>query len=199
MFFETMTHVVLGPYWNIPHSIVVNEILPIVLRDPGYLERAHLAIVDGETDGSPIVPPTPQALARLRAGTLRLRQQPGPDNALGSIKFVFPSERQVVLHGTPARGVFAAPRRDVSHGCIRVEDPIALAAWALRGVEEWPADVIARTAPSAVSVRVELVKPVRVLAYYLTAAVAPDDGLLHFAEDVYGWDRALDRALRDQR
>jgi murein L,D-transpeptidase YcbB/YkuD len=195
---ETMTHVVLGPYWNVPRSIVVNEILPLVARDGGYLDRAHMEIVEGESDDAPVVPPTPANLARLRAGTVRLRQRPGPDNAMGSIKFVFPNEHLVFIHGTSAPGIFAEPRRDLSHGCIRVEAPVALAAWALRGLDEWPADAIARTAPAVVSRQIDLLRPARVLVYYATAAVLPDDGLLHFSEDIYGRDQALDRALRRQ-
>lgn len=135
-------------------------------------------------------------LARLRAGTVRLRQRPGLDNAMGSIKFVFPNDHRVFIHGTSAPEIFAEPRRDVSHGCIRVEDPVALAAWALQGLDEWSEEAIARTAPAVVSRPIDLLRPARVLVYYATAAVLPDDGLLHFSEDIYGRDQALDRALR---
>jgi murein L,D-transpeptidase YcbB/YkuD len=193
---ETMTHVVLGPFWNVPHSIVVDEILPLVARDALYLDRAHMEIVEGGSDEATVVPPTAANLARLRAGILRLRQRPGPDNALGSIKFVFPNKYRLVIHGTSAPALFAEPRRDLSHGCIRVEDPVALAAWTLQGLDEWSAGAIARAAPTAVSRRIDLPRPVRVLVYYMTAAVVPNDGLLHFSEDIYGRDRALDRALR---
>ena len=101
-----------------------------------------------------------------------------------------------VVVGTRVPGIFAGPRLDLSHGYIRVEDPVALAAWALRGLDEWPADAIARAAPAVVSRRVDLLRPARVLVYYTTAAVLPDDGLLHFSPDIYGRDRALDHALR---
>ena len=196
VFIETMTHVVLGPYWNVPRSIAINEILPLVMRDRGYLARSHMEMVEGEGDDGRVVPPTPANLARLRAGTVRLRQRPGPDNAMGSIKFVFPNDHLVFMHGTPAPGIFAEPRRDVSHGCIRVENPVALAAWALRGLDEWSADTIARTAPAVVSRQVDLLLPAQVLIFYATAAVLPDDGLLHFSQDIYGHDQELDRALR---
>lgn len=199
MLIETMTHVVLGPYWNVPHPIVIHEILPLVARDAGYLSKAHMELVEGASDDAPVVPATRANLARLRAGSLRLRQRPGPDNAMGAIKFVFPNEYLVFIHGTSDAGIFTRTRRDVSHGCIRVEDPLSLAAWALQGADAWSVDAIARTAPSAVSLRIDLPRPPSVLVVYLTAAVLPDDGRLHFSEDIYGWDRALDRALRERR
>ena len=101
-----------------------------------------------------------------------------------------------VVLGTPVPGIFAGPRLDLSRGYIRVEDPVALAAWALRGVDEWPAHAIARAAPAVIPRQIDLLRPAQVLVYYATAAVLPDDGLLHFSEDIYGRDRALDHALR---
>ena len=118
--------------------------------------------------------------------------------ALGpfSIEFAVPNERHAFMYGTSAPEILADPRRNLSPGCIRIEDPVALAAWALRGLDEWSADAIARTAPTVVSRRIDLLRPARVLIYYATAAVFPDDGLLHFSEDIYGRDQALDRAVR---
>ena len=101
-----------------------------------------------------------------------------------------------VVLGTPVPGIFAGPRLDLSRGYIRVEDPVALAAWALRGLDEWPAHAIARAAPAVISRRIDLIRPAQVLVYYATAAVLPDDGLLHFSEDIYGRDEALGRVLR---
>jgi murein L,D-transpeptidase YcbB/YkuD len=127
VFTAMMESVVFRPYWNVPRSILLKDILPTLERDAGLLRRLALEIVDGQSDGARVVPATPANLARLRGGTLRLRQRPGPANALGLVKFVFPNGANVYLHGTPARELFEHPRRDFSHGCVRVEDPTALA------------------------------------------------------------------------
>lgn len=113
-----------------------------------------------------------------------------------SIAFVVPNEHHVFMYGTSAPEILAEPRRNLTPDCIWVEDPVALAAWALQGLDEWSEEAIARTAPAVVSRQIDVLRPARVLVYYATAAVLPDDGLLHFSEDIYGRDQALDRALR---
>ncbi|MBI4487198.1 MAG: L,D-transpeptidase family protein, partial [Acidobacteria bacterium] len=119
VFLEEMREVIFRPYWNVPRSILRNEILPRIERDPDYLRRENMEIVDGEGDNATPVNLTAESLARLRQGTLRMRQRPGPGNALGLIKFVFPNEENVYMHGTPAQALFARSRRDFSHGCVR--------------------------------------------------------------------------------
>ena len=121
------------PYWNVPRSILRHEILPKLERDPDYLRREDMEIVRGAGDNAQPVEPTAETLAGLRQGVLRVRQRPGPKNALGLIKFVFPNEEDVYMHGTPAQALFAKSRRDFSHGCVRVADPVALAEWVLTG------------------------------------------------------------------
>jgi len=136
----------------------------------------------------------------LRQGALRLRQRPGPSNALGLIKFVFPNREDVYLHGTPARALFARTRRDFSHGCVRVADPVMLAEWVLKDRPEWTRDRIVATTMGTQTIHVRLPRPIQVILFYTTAAVMPEDGTIRFAEDIYGHDEGLDRVLakRDQ-
>ena len=124
---EAMRHLVFRPYWNLPRSIVRNEVLPAVARDPGYLQRNEMEIVRGGGDDAQVVAASSENLAALREGGLRLRQRPGPKISLGLVKFIFPNDSNVYLHDTPATQLFGRARRDLSHGCVRVEDPVALA------------------------------------------------------------------------
>jgi murein L,D-transpeptidase YcbB/YkuD len=129
--YELMRYIEFRPYWNVPRSILVNEILPRLGRDPEYLRRYRMEVV-GPADRSLGDSVTDDVRRRLARGQLRVRQQPGPSNALGLVKFVFPNAASVYLHDTPDTELFERSRRDFSHGCIRVEDAAALAVWALR-------------------------------------------------------------------
>jgi len=196
IFDEWMRFVVFRPYWNVPSSIARKELLPPARRDPSYLGRNGYDLVraTGPEDGPP-VPVTPEALDAVAAGSLRIRQRPGPQNALGRVKFLFPNAENVYLHDTPSRGLFARERRDFSHGCIRIEDPAWLAEWVLRDQPGWDADsVAAAMAGPPVPATVPLTAPLRVIIFYATAAVRPD-ARVAFYEDIYGHDRALERAL----
>jgi murein L,D-transpeptidase YcbB/YkuD len=141
----------------------------------------------------------PEALAALAAGNARVRQRPGPSNAVGGVKFVFPNTANVYLHDTPARELFARTRRNFSHGCIRVEDPVRLAQFVLATRPEWTPDRI-RTAMTAGETQfIALAAPVPVLIYYLTAMADPGDGRILFLPDPYGHDETLARALAVRR
>ena len=132
VFTRDMTYVVLRPYWNIPPSILRSEIVPAIQRDRGYVARKNYEVTtyDGKVVTSGEV--SDDVLAQLRAGKLMVRQKPGPANALGLVKLIFPNEHNVYLHSTPSQQLFSRSRRDFSHGCIRVEKPAELAAWVLR-------------------------------------------------------------------
>jgi murein L,D-transpeptidase YcbB/YkuD len=195
VFGAELTQVVFRPYWNVPRSIVRSELLAPIRRDPSYLARHDMEIVRGGGDDAQAVPPTPDNIARLATGTLRLRQRPGPSNALGPVKFVFPNTADVYLHGTPAPQLFARTRRDFSHGCVRVEDPAALAEWVLRDAPTaWPRERVDAALQGEHNRKVTLARPLPVLLYYVTALVLAD-GALHFADDLYGHDAQLERAL----
>jgi murein L,D-transpeptidase YcbB/YkuD len=197
VFAKELDAVIFRPYWNIPTSILRGEILPALAREPGFLDREAMEIVQGAGDNAQPVAITEENLALLKQGALRLRQRPGPENALGLIKFVFPNEEHVYLHDTPGKRLFNRPRRDFSHGCVRVEDPVALAEWVLEGEPEWTRERILAAAADAEhqSRVVRLRQPIRVILFYNTATVLPGSGEVHFAEDIYRHDRTLDRAL----
>ncbi|HNJ82910.1 MAG TPA: L,D-transpeptidase family protein [Piscinibacter sp.] len=182
VFADEMTHLIFRPYWNVPRSILQNEVLPAIERDPGYLARHDMEMVPGADGGAP-----------------RVRQRPGAKNSLGLVKFIFPNDADVYLHGTPARELFARSRRDFSHGCVRVADPPALALWLLKDQPAWTREAIEAAMNGTRTQQVNLSAPVPVLLYYLTALVSPDDGLLHFPDDLYGHDAALERRLAARR
>jgi murein L,D-transpeptidase YcbB/YkuD len=194
VFAADLHRVIFRPYWNVPSSIVRGEILPRIKRDPDYLARNRYEIVRGESDQGEVVPPTPDAISQLAQGALRLRQRPGPGNALGLIKFDFPNRFSVYLHGTPAVELFNRAQRDLSHGCVRVEDPVSLAQWALND-PAWSQEAILDATLGPDSRPVSLARPIRVVLFYSTAMVTPE-GALHFADDLYGHDGPLDLALR---
>ena len=191
---EELRYVEFRPYWNVPRSILIGEILPILARRPDYL-RANAMEIVGARDRVLGDEATPALLDRLRRGELRVRQRPGPDNALGLAKFVFPNAADVYMHGTPQTELFARSRRDFSHGCIRVEDPAGLARWVLRGDPEWTRERIGAAMGGPRTTRVLLDRPIPVLVFY-TTAVARADGTAWFYPDIYGHDRALAEALR---
>ena len=195
VFVEQMREVIFRPYWNIPPSILRNETLPHIARDPDYLRRENMEIVRGDGDNALPVDATAENLVLLRKGVLRVRQRPGPHNALGLVKFVFPNDENVYMHGTPAQALFSRSRRDFSHGCVRVEDPVALAEWVLKEQPEWTRERILSAMAGTRSLHVGLSRPIQVILFYTTAAVMPEDGTIHFADDIYRHDAILDRAL----
>jgi L,D-transpeptidase YcbB len=195
VFTADMTAVLFRPYWDVPSSIVRHELLGELLRDPHYLQTHDMELITAGSESPAPLAATPANLQALAAGRLRLRQRPGPDNALGLIKFVSPNRYDVYLHSTPAQRLFAAPRRAFSHGCIRVSDPLALASEVLRGTAgHWTPETIRAAMNGEATVRVTLAQPVHVLILYGTA-VATEDGAVHFFEDIYGQDRRLEALL----
>ncbi len=196
---EEMRYLEFRPYWNVPRSIVHNEILPKLARDPTYLQRNDMEIVRGGGDDARPVAASGANLELLRQGVLRVRQRPGPKNSLGLVKFIFPNDANVYLHGTPATQLFGNPRRDFSHGCVRVEDPVTLAQWVLRDQPRWTRERIEAAMAGPAPVRVDLLRPLPVILFYVTAMVMPADQALHFAPDIYGHDTRLERALARRR
>jgi L,D-transpeptidase YcbB len=175
-----MTTVVFSPYWNVPSTIAEDEIIPAVLRDPRYLQRHHLELVSGERRVGP---------AALRRGDVQIRQRPGASNALGLVKFVFPNAFCVYLHDTPDDALFARTPRAFSHGCIRVEQPMALARWVLSGLRQWTPAAIAAAMRGGRERSLALPEPIPVYVTYETVGLG-EDGTVFFWPDVYGHDRA---------
>jgi L,D-transpeptidase YcbB len=191
VFVGELKRVIFRPYWDVPRSIALHEILPELGRHPDYLQRNHLQLVRGESDEGTIVAASPSALSELAAGRLRLRQEPGEDNALGLIKFLFPNAHNVYLHSTPAHQLFKASRRAFSHGCIRVADPVALAAFVLKNAAgPWDVERIEAVMKGNATLKVELAEPIRVMILYGTV-MATEAGPVQFFDDIYGHDQRL--------
>ncbi len=195
VFTREMTYVVLRPYWNVPPSILRGEIVPAIQRDRGYIARKNYEVT---TQAGAVVTSgeiSDDVLAQLRAGKLAVRQKPGPTNALGLVKLIFPNEFNVYLHSTPSVEAFSRSRRDFSHGCIRVEKPAELATWALRNNPGWPLEKVQQAMQTGKdNVTVNLQKRVPVFIVYGTA-LAYEKGDVHFSDDIYGHDARLAAAL----
>jgi murein L,D-transpeptidase YcbB/YkuD len=194
IFIEEMEYVVFRPYWNIPYSIAARETVPRARKDPGYIDEHSFEIVASGSETAPAFPPTPDNLDKVLAGTLHVRQKPGPHNALGLAKFIFPNAENVYMHGTPAQQLFSRARRDFSHGCIRLEDPARLGEWVLRDQPEWTRERIDAAMQGNRPTRVNLEEPLKVVLFYVTVHV-DSEGVVHFADDIYGHDEILDHAL----
>jgi L,D-transpeptidase YcbB len=195
VFAKEMKYIIFRPYWNLPLDIVRAEIVPKLLRDPRYLARKGFEATDqnGHIVAAGAVSQT--ALAEIKSGRILIRQKPGPRNALGLVKFMFPNEFDVYLHSTPAPQLFSQSRRDFSHGCIRVEKPAELAAWLLQDQPKWTLEKIRTAMQSGPdNQQVNLTRPVPVVIVYLTAIVE-ENGEVYFYNDIYGLDGTLNDAL----
>jgi L,D-transpeptidase YcbB len=194
VFSSSIQSVIFRPYWDVPSSIALAELLPKIRKDSRFLAANAYEIVDrrGEVMSHQTVDPV--MVEGLRSGRLRIRQRPGPNNSLGLVKFNFPNPYDVYMHGTPATELFSRSRRDFSHGCIRVEDPLGLAAWLLKDQPEWTADRIKQAMYGEKTIQVAIEKPIPVLIVYGTVVVM-EDGEVRFFDDIYGGDAELEHAL----
>lgn len=172
MFTGNLNQVVFSPYWNLPESIVKKEILPAMERNPNYLASHHMEIT-GNEGGLPVI-----------------RQLPGDDNSLGKVKFLFPNSFNIYFHDTPAKSLFDKDKRAYSHGCIRLSDPEKMANYVLKDNTEWSPESINSAMNSQEEKYVKLKNPIPVLITYYTAWV-DENNLLHFADDIYGHDKAV--------
>ena len=192
VFADSMTYLVFRPEWNVPPSILVREILPRLKDDDDYdLAAQGLQVVD--STGKVVKDPSEidwGDLDTTKDLPYRIRQKPGPTNALGRVKFMFPNRFNIYLHDTPSRKLFDRERRTLSHGCVRVEDPVQLAGFALDGQDGWNKAKIEETLDDSAkpkSQMVSLKEPLPVYLLYLTAFV--HDGRVQFRNDPYGKDR----------
>jgi L,D-transpeptidase YcbB len=194
VFSDMIEYVVFRPYWDVPPSIVRGELIPHIVRDPDYLAKKEFEVVDNHGSVVTAGVVSKEVLDELRAGRLAIRQKPGPKNALGLVKFVFPNSYNVYLHDTPSAEFFAKSRRDFSHGCIRLEHPAELAGWVLRDNPAWNMERIQAAMNGETTQQVKLARPIPVFIVYGTVIVT-EDGLVHFYDDIYGHDTALEKAL----
>jgi len=193
VFSELMRYVVLNPYWNVPPSIATREYLPKLKRSPGALSRESIRIFSGSGGNAHEINPASVDWASLTRMPYSLRQDPGPKNALGRVKFMFPNRFNVYLHDTPAKNLFARDLRVFSHGCMRVEYPLDLAALLLKD-QGWTHEKINAQVDSNQQRVINLAKPVPVHVTYITAW-ADETGTVEFRRDVYGRDKRLIAAL----
>jgi len=186
LFSDQMTYVVFSPYWNIPEKILREETLPRLAEDPDYLARNNMEVVG--TSGELVDESTVDWSDEEATKGLRFRQAPGPENALGLVKFIFPNHFSVYLHDTPGDSLFRKEHRTLSHGCIRVEQPVALAEYVLRDKKQWTPQRITAAMNGGQEQTVKLAEPLPVHIGYWTAWV-DQDGSVTFADDPYGLDR----------
>jgi len=201
MFDRMMRYVVFRPYWNLPTSIIKKEIVPHLVRSGmGYLD-AHGYELTGR-DGEVVSGASVSDVAHLR---FAVRQRPGPSNSLGLVKFLFPNEYDVYMHSTPELNLFNLSRRDRSHGCVRLQHADQMAVWVLQGdhpkdKDDWDLkSVTDRMKDEDANNRtIGLKTPLPVVITYLTA-VGDEDGSMHFFNDIYGYDKELEKALAKGR
>ena len=200
VFSANMTYLVVNPYWNVPTSIAVEDILPEVQKDVAYLAHRGIRVFQNWELDAPEVDPATVDWHAYHADRFpfRLRQDPGPNNALGRIKFMFPNPFAVYLHDTPNRSLFKRVQRDFSSGCIRVEAPFVLADFVLAGDQRWTPNALTQAIKEGETRTIRLNHPVPVHLLYMTAW-ADETDVVQFRRDIYDRDRELDRALSRRR
>jgi len=196
VFTAKMTHLIINPTWNVPDSIARKEILKKVKKDQNYLAKQNMKVLQGWGAGEEIIAPDTIDWSQVSARRLayRFRQEPGPLNPLGRLKFVLPNKFDVYLHDTPSKRHFLENVRTLSHGCIRVEKPLELAEYLLQGDPHWTREKIAAAIQKGTEQKVLIPRPLNVHFLYLTAWV-DEAGRLQFRDDVYGRDKLLEEAL----
>lgn len=197
VFSGRMTYLVLAPFWHVPPGIAGRDKLPEIRRDPSYIAAQRMTLLDLRTNRP--VDPRSVDWSTMTAAQFnqryRLRQDPGPQNALGDVKFMFPNPYNVYLHDTPTRELFGETERAFSSGCIRVENPLELASFLLREDPSWTPDRIRRTVEGGAETTAALTAAVPVHLQYWTAFV-DEDGRLNYRRDLYDRDAAVLAALR---
>ncbi|HXT71471.1 MAG TPA: L,D-transpeptidase family protein [Vicinamibacterales bacterium] len=189
LFSATMTTVVFSPYWNIPESIAAGETVPSILKNPAYLAKNGIEVLRRTSGGVERVDPASvDWSSESETSDLSLRQRPGPGNALGHIKFLLPNRHNVYLHDTPSHKLFDKNGRALSHGCVRIDEPVKLARYFLADEPEWTEEAITKAMHSGQERGVKLRQPVPVHIVYFTAWAEPD-GSVALLKDVYGRDR----------
>ena len=183
---DRIERVVINPAWNVPASIVAADLAPKVARNPGYLAEKNMVVLDGWGEGASRIDPSTIDWGSVTEGnqSFHVRQQRGPQNPLGRIKFLFPNQAHIFLHDTPHRSLFVRQERDGSHGCIRVEAPFQLADLVLAGTDGWDRGRVEEVVDSGERATVALASPFPVRVVYWTAWV-DEDGTLHEREDLY--------------
>jgi murein L,D-transpeptidase YcbB/YkuD len=196
VFTSDITYIVFNPTWTVPYSIASKEILPKLKKDPNYLQNRNMTLLRGQQVVNPSTVDFGQYSQRNFPFTIR--QEPGPNNALGLVKFMFPNKYAVYLHDTPSKSYFERSERAFSHGCVRVKDPLILAEQLL-GDRGYDSDKIASVIKSKKLQNVNLSEPMPVMLMYWTCYENEEDGRINFYRDVYGRDKKLLSELNKNR
>jgi len=196
VFSAPLRYLVFNPFWHVPHSLAVLDQVPMQQNDSAYFSRVGMRVFEGWGSDAREIDPVAVDWTSVTPDSFsyRLRQDPGPQNALGRVKFMLPNRHNVYLHDTPSRDLFARAQRDFSSGCIRLERAMDLAEYLLRDAAGWDPHAIATAATAGVETTVPLPNPVPVHILYWTAW-ANEDGTIHFRQDIYRRDERLLAAL----
>jgi murein L,D-transpeptidase YcbB/YkuD len=196
VFTAKMTYLIINPSWNVPDSIARKEILKEIRKDPDYLTKENIQVLKGWGSREEEIDPREIDWSGIIPENLpyRFRQEPGPLNPLGRIKFMFPNKFNVYLHDTPARGLFSSNVRAFSHGCTRIEKPLELAEYVLRDDPTWTREKLLAAINEGTEQKINIAHPLNVHFLYLTTWV-DEGGTLQFRNDIYGRDKLLDEAL----
>jgi L,D-transpeptidase YcbB len=193
VFSSLMTYIVFNPNWTVPPTILFNDVIPAMRINPGYLAEKRMKVL--RADGSEVNPGSID-WNNVTAGNFpyRIRQEPGRDNALGSVKFMFPNQYMVYIHDTPSRNLFSQTDRSFSSGCIRINKPLEFAEYLLTDNPVWTPEQIKNIIDLGRERTVNLPSPVPVHLLYLTSW-ADNDGIVYFRKDIYDRDQPLKTAL----
>lgn len=197
VFHDRILAVELNPPWNVPDDIAKEEILPELRKDPDYLGKHQMELLSGRAEGTDTLSPRTIDWRSLADSDFRfrIRQKPGPASALGKIKFVLSNPFNIYLHDTPAISLFARPERAFSHGCVRLENPFELAAWALGDHGPWTREALAKAIAKGRTESIRLPgEGIPIFILYWTAFVDAD-GKLNFRKDIYGREEGLEGRL----
>jgi murein L,D-transpeptidase YcbB/YkuD len=197
VFSSPMTYMVISPYWTVPPTIAIEDMLPKAKEDPGYFDSQSIKVYYGWDEGNAAVDPRQIDWRLYSKGNFpfRLVQEPGSENALGHLKFMFPNRFSVYLHDTPNRKLFGKAQRDFSSGCIRVENAVALAEYLLKDNPNWSAEKLSAAIKRNQQQIVTIAPSVPVHLLYMTAWLDANGGV-QFRKDIYKRDAQLDQVLK---
>ena len=190
VFTHMMKYLVFRPYWSVPVDIARKELVPHMESNHGYLASKNFEVTNNKG-----ILQTDYTAKQVAQGAVMVREKPGPKNSLGLVKFIFPNQYDIYLPSPPAVSLFEQPRRDFSHGCIRVQKPADLAAWVLQGQGDWDLEKVQEAMNSGPDNKtVSLKTPLPIVIFYLTAIVE-DGGEVHFFDDIYGYDSEMQKVF----
>lgn len=196
VFYSKMTYLVFNPYWTVPPTILSQDIIPAQIKNPHYLSNLNIKVINKSGE---IIPPADITWSTVNPKSFpyMLRQEPGTNNALGEVKFIFPNPYNVYMHDTNHKEHFAKPDRAVSSGCIRLSRPMELANYILSEDQNWTTDRISKILKSSQNYTVVLKQPVQVHLQYWTA-FGDEKGILNFRKDIYARDNRVLQSLMEE-